>query len=813
MRGETDLSHQHETSAQSELRTPEQREIQLDLATFRQWVISLPGDLAMERFESLLKEQLRDIPSDLDMADGNLYVDAERLRDLSMSLYSGLFEVVYPYLANHPEFAGRMFHAVDFNWGTAALAERNIVNQAVAATIEGRVLYRDLDDPQRREKIFIPYTEHLKSSKGNLFHADHHYPHYFLSVTPSTELALDFALHLHAEGDKEDLLGRLSRSFGMLNHTDADIMLAHFVMRHAADRDFLETHKDLLKGVVRFHDFSMAMPTAEENKRVSILMNILSALDAEVVAGHIRYADTFSHIRNAFEIVSRLDVTAFEMAIPGAIEQTGLRHKQKDLCRLFDSGSQGRRKVVDEVERMMTDAIRSRNGGRTVEATDPEDLRPGTVRRFGPLLVVYLRADDFSRGGVIVSHLAANHPNILKDVTAVVRVLPDLKVLRISSLFRPLKTGGYDFLPLKDEEMGLARFVKLRGYEYRGRQTAGGIIREGGFGKLPLALEVLRWAVDRAAERAGQQGLFSSLSDTDAGSRQRAWRALKKWRRTDVAIVKEMKFDRLDDPAIFTEFRFAAPGDYERTVSSIAINGVQLFFRIREDGHMFMDPMPGEKYLAAIYGPGYEKAPDGEGLMGYPDYFANEESIRKRSGDLADEIARRMPGAGLRVLEIGAGGGHVLAVGRDKFGWAVKAVERVPAFIEFIRSLNIPVVEGRFEDIDFGGETYQAVVLRDVLEHVADPARFVLRMAGMTEENGMAYVKVPVTSPKKGPDYGYLQHLHHFSKHSIKAILSRAGFEIEEHIVSSHPGRGRVPAMKHADIYARKRGQRWRGAK
>lgn len=318
-----------------------------------------------------------------------------------------------------------------------------------------------------------------------------------------------------------------------------------------------------------------------------------------------------------------------------------------------------------------------------------------------------------------------------------------------------------------------------------------------------LKAEVEREGRSELRAGASQEFLFTELSSPEALRRSEAWQRLKRWRQRGIAVLKEIRIEQLDDPDVFSDFTFVPAGGYEKTVSSILLNGIQLFFRRRADGHIFMDPMPGRKYLSRIYGPGYEKAEDGEGLMGYPDYFSNTPFKFKRARDLAEQIEKRTDFEQLRVLEVGPGDGHNLIVGRDDFGWEVTASETVPVFVEAMEQAGIPVFEEWFEETDFGSEKYEAVIMRDVLEHMTDPALALRKTAALTVDNGLLYIKLPV-SPDTGPTYGYLQHLHHFSEQSIESLLRQSGFVIEEIIHHSNPAQPGLPAMDHMDIYARR---------
>lgn len=280
--------------------------------------------------------------------------------------------------------------------------------------------------------------------------------------------------------------------------------------------------------------------------------------------------------------------------------------------------------------------------------------------------------------------------------------------------------------------------------------------------------------IDRAL---GQGELLNGLRSSDEVVRDRAWAALHEWRDSSVGVCAVFDVPGLMELEIVREFTIASTASYLGTVTSFILNGIQLFFRVRGDGHQFLDPMPGRRLLGSIYADGYEKNGRQDGLLGYPDYFAEEENRVQSARELLAFLNAQLPSLGVcrTVLEIGAGAGYLLKLGRQSNGWLVEAVELAPAFVGALEAKGIPVHVGWFEDLDFGNSLYHLVVMTDVLEHVRDPEVVVRKARERLHSGGFLVIGVPAAD-RNGPMFGFLQHLHHFSPESLQNLLIAQGF-------------------------------------
>lgn len=149
-----------------------------------------------------------------------------------------------------------------------------------------------------------------------------------------------------------------------------------------------------------------------------------------------------------------------------------------------------------------------------------------------------------------------------------------------------------------------------------------------------------------------------------------------------------------------------------------------------------------------------------------------------------DFLERHFPlRQGAAVLEVGCAEGFFLAriVERKSGNIQVSGIEPSRRYVEYARSL---IPRGRFyedllEEVEFGNERFDLVIMRHVFEHLLSPIRTLEIVSGVLKPTGAMFVEVPDAAiPVAGAfHFFHHEHLSYFTKETLTATVARAGFK------------------------------------
>jgi SAM-dependent methyltransferase len=129
-------------------------------------------------------------------------------------------------------------------------------------------------------------------------------------------------------------------------------------------------------------------------------------------------------------------------------------------------------------------------------------------------------------------------------------------------------------------------------------------------------------------------------------------------------------------------------------------------------------------------------------------------------------------------LDIGCGIGDV-SVFLAEQGWTGKAIDVSDAALAEAR-LNLgrfPGVQLEKEDFFESGGTYGTVLMFDILEHLADDAAALGKLAALVRSDGHAVLVVPSNPRQWGWDDDFYGHIRRYTEEDIKAKLRDVGLE------------------------------------
>lgn len=139
------------------------------------------------------------------------------------------------------------------------------------------------------------------------------------------------------------------------------------------------------------------------------------------------------------------------------------------------------------------------------------------------------------------------------------------------------------------------------------------------------------------------------------------------------------------------------------------------------------------------------------------------------------------------LLDIGCFEGALLSVAKKK-GWDVVGVDVDARAAEFVRkTLGLSVVTGTLKDANFPHDSFDAVTLIDVLEHVKNPLETLIEIQRLLKVGGEVVISVPnfpfqYVKEKwikgmlgKRGSVADMVHLNHFTARMLAFALTQAG--------------------------------------
>jgi len=134
--------------------------------------------------------------------------------------------------------------------------------------------------------------------------------------------------------------------------------------------------------------------------------------------------------------------------------------------------------------------------------------------------------------------------------------------------------------------------------------------------------------------------------------------------------------------------------------------------------------------------------------------------------------------AGDEVLDIGCGDGALVRTLKEH-GASPCGVDLDPEGARFIEATQqIPVLVGAFEEVDFSGRRFDAVVATHVIEHFFEPVAALEKMRGLLKPGGLVVLETPnVLRPKVGFRRLFsVPHNYYFSPRTLCLAMHVAGF-------------------------------------
>jgi 2-polyprenyl-3-methyl-5-hydroxy-6-metoxy-1,4-benzoquinol methylase len=182
-------------------------------------------------------------------------------------------------------------------------------------------------------------------------------------------------------------------------------------------------------------------------------------------------------------------------------------------------------------------------------------------------------------------------------------------------------------------------------------------------------------------------------------------------------------------------------------------------------------------------------------LDGYMDYDTDKAVTRQTYEKHCRELTSlvQMPGQVRQptMLEIGCATGFFMEIAVMQ-GWNVEGIDISSYAVEAAKRKGLRATTATIESFETNN-TYDCIVMQDVIEHVVDPAGMMRRVHALLNQGGF----VALTTPDAGSLWARMwgkkwhafvppQHLFYFRVSNLTRILESCGFTVRQ---VSHPGK------------------------
>jgi len=239
----------------------------------------------------------------------------------------------------------------------------------------------------------------------------------------------------------------------------------------------------------------------------------------------------------------------------------------------------------------------------------------------------------------------------------------------------------------------------------------------------------------------------------------------------------------------YRSFRFSGSrtpcnlcGEGEVTIISRRDRWLQplIYVMCRRCGLIFLRPMPNDDEVNDYYERHFWKRSQGA-------IEPTPKQIRRSMRDAESRLVNLAPllKPGIRILDVGAGGGEFVALA-ERRGFRAEGVEPDVDYARYAqRTYGVKIHTGRLSQIGFGDRRFDIVTCSQALEHMRDPLGVLNRIHDLLAPEGHAFIWVPdLVEPNRWPLRTFHPgHLFQFTHETLVMMAAKAGLALPE----NHP--------------------------
>ncbi len=205
----------------------------------------------------------------------------------------------------------------------------------------------------------------------------------------------------------------------------------------------------------------------------------------------------------------------------------------------------------------------------------------------------------------------------------------------------------------------------------------------------------------------------------------------------------------------------------------------------KQCGLVWTDPRPAPEQMREFYAQEYR--------LDFKGTYQPKPKHTYRSGKVAVDRFQRLRDVlkpGMRVLDVGAGGGEVVYVLRA-LGYDATGFEPNEGYARYAAEvLGLPVRQGFHQDFPVEPESQDVVTMFHMVEHLESPFEALRNVYGWLRPAGLLVVEVPnVEAVCQQPHTQFHRgHLYHFNLPTLEKTGQRAGFMVVSRFTSADGG-------------------------
>ena len=198
---------------------------------------------------------------------------------------------------------------------------------------------------------------------------------------------------------------------------------------------------------------------------------------------------------------------------------------------------------------------------------------------------------------------------------------------------------------------------------------------------------------------------------------------------------------------------------------------------------VYVNPVFDEAHYKTIY-----QAEDYQAIvrdLGEASHDYRVERFGKERVGIMARFLRSADGEAPRYLDIGCSTGFVVEAARDA-GWQASGLDLNPSAVAFGRKRGLELSEGGLDDHALPEESFDAVSLFDVLEHIVNPGEILAKALKLLKPGGIVFLYVPNYDSASrlllGANAVFIWPTHHLTYYTVETLgelLRRHGLEIE----------------------------------